>query len=335
MKDRKIMLLPLVIVIVVISGMMMSFAPEPYSHDVSFERDGDVLHYTYHSVIGSTTNTVGFTTTGEFLIEKVVMYLDATYASLTSEFMQKEMIEDLSKQLKLRGIDSTCCNAKEVLDVIRTYDPGRAALFFASGSFPDILYDGTEGSPIMDWLDRGGVLINESGCLGRYISYGPNQYDIEVTTGYGALFAGVDDVAFNDLQKRAYATGGCDEALRDALKFYMNEVTFGIDISSIADAKNLGYVSNDGYSSAAIFKSRNGMVINFGVSLVNHSHFDHFVSQIIASGMDYSSEMFYSHTGDTRWNNSGQIDLNDKPCVVYGYIGSPRAICGERTFILS
>ena len=297
LKDRKVPLLPFVVVVIVISGMLISFAPEPYSHDVSFDRDGDVLHYKYHSVIGSTTNTVAFSATGDFFIERVVMYLDDSYASITSKFMQEEMVEDLSKQLKMRGIDSICCDAKEVLEVIRTHDPGRTALLFASGAFPHILYDGTDDCPIIDWLDRGGILINESGCLGRYVSYGPNYSDIELTTGYGLLFAGVNDVAFNDLQKRAYATEGCDETLRDALQFYMNEVTFGIDISGIADAKNLGYVSDDGFSSATIFKSRGGMVINFGVSLVNHSHFDHLVTQIIASGMDYSSELFYSHRG--------------------------------------
>ena len=335
LKDRKMPLLPFVVVVIVISGMLISFAPEPYSHDVSFDRDGDVLHYKYHSVIGSTTNTVAFSATGDFFIERVVMYLDDSYASITSKFMQEEMVEDLSKQLKMRGIDSICCDAKEVLEVIRTHDPGRTALLFASGAFPHILYDGTDDCPIIDWLDRGGILINESGCLGRYVSYGPNYSDIELTTGYGLLFAGVNDVAFNDLQKRAYATEGCDETLRDALQFYMNEVTFGIDISGIADAKNLGYVSDDGFSSAAIFKSRGGMVINFGVSLVNHSHFDHLVTQIIASGMDYSSEVFYSHAGDTRWDDGGDIELSDRPCVVYGYIGSPRAIYGERIFILS
>lgn len=335
LKDKGILLIPLVITIVVISGMLISFVPEPYSYDMTFERDGDTIHYSYNSTTESSTNTVAFTITGDFFIKKVVMYLDESYASLTSISLQKEMVDDLPKQLKMRGIDSVCRDANGMLDIITTYDPGTTALFFASGALPDILYDGTAGCPIADWLDRGGILINESGCLGKYVSHGPERQDIEEITGYGNLFAGIDDTSFNDSKRRVYATGGCDEAIRNALNFYMNEFTFGIDISGFSDAKNIGYVSGDGYSSAVIFKSRGGMVINFGVSVVNHSHFDHFVAQIIASGMDYSSEMFYSHTGDTRGDNSGDIVLNGRSCAIYGYVGSPRAVYGERILITS
>ncbi len=335
MKGRDVPLISLIIVIVVVLGMAISFAPEPYHHDITFERDGDVVHYSYHSTTGSPTSTVAFTVTGDFLIKNVVLYFDDSYASLTSVSLQKEVIRDMPEQLSMRGIDSVCCDAKEMLEIMRTHDPGTTALFFASGALPDILYDGTAGCPIMDWLDRGGVLINESGCLGKYISHGPAKDDIEEVIGYGNLFAGVDDMSFNDSKTRVYATGGCDEAIRDSLNFYMNEYTFGIDISGFSDAKNLGYVSDDGYSSAVMFKSRGGMVINFGVSITNHSHFDHFVAQIIASGMDYSSEMFYSHTGNTRGDSSGDIDLTDGSCVIYGYIGSPRAVYGERMMITS
>lgn len=335
MRDRDIPLMPLIAVIVIVLGMAISFAPEPYSHDIGFERDGGVVHYSYHSSIGSPTSITAFSITGDFVIERVAIYCDESYASLTSSSMQKEMAKGMKEQLRIRGMDSVCCDAKGMLDIIRTSDPGRTALLFASGALPDVLYDGTEGCPILDWLNRGGVLINESGCLGKYVSHGPDKGDIEQVAGYGAMFAGVDDTAFNDSQKRTYATSGCDAALRDALNFYMNETTFGIDISNIRDAKNLGYVSDDGYSSASIFRSGNGMVINFGVSVTNHSHFDHFVSQIIASGMDYSSEMFYSHTGHTRSDSSGDIDLIDGPCAIYGYIGSPRAVYGERMFVTS
>jgi len=335
LRGKDIPLIPLLIVIVVVLGMAISFAPEPYHHDITFERDGDVVHYSHHSTTGSPTRTVAFTVTGDFFIEKVVLYFDESYASLTSIPLQKEVIRDMLDQLRIRGIDSICCNAKEMLEVIRTYDPGTTALFFASGALPDILYDGTAGCPIVDWLDRGGVLINESGCLGKYVSHGPDKDDIEQVIGYGDLFAGVDDASFNDSKVRMYATGGCDEAIRDSLNFYMNEYTFGIDITGFSDAKNLGYVSDDGYSSAVMFKSRGGMVINFGVSITNHSHFDHFVAQMIASGMDYSSEMFYSHAGNTRGDNSGDIDLIGGPCVIYGHIGSPRAVYGERILITS
>lgn len=329
------MMIPIILCVMVLAGMLFAFAPKTYYHDITLDVDGNELHYSYHSSIGAPTSTVVFSSTGDFFIEEVVLLMDDSYASLTSRFLQEEMAEDLHKQLKLRGIGFTCCDSEEMLEVIRSSNPSRTALMFASGALPVPLYDGTADCPLMYWLDRGGIVINESGCLGKYISYGSDPLDIQIVTGYGMLFAGSPDSVFNDLQKRTYASGGYDPDVRDSLQFYMNEVTYGVDISGMRNAKNLGYVSEDGYSAASIFESRGGMVINFGVSIKNHSHFDHFVAQIMASGIDYSSELLYFCQGDTRFDSSGTVELGEGIVVAYCFIGLPRAVYGERILIVS
>lgn len=335
MIDRKAVL-PVALCILVILGAALAYAPNVYRHDLVFEYDGDEVFYSYYSNTGAPTRTVMFSVTGLYQVDRVVMFLDAEYASMTGDYYQNELAGDFGAQLSIRSIDAfECMSASELESFMERADPSRTAIMFASGALPDTVYDGTSSCPLIRWLDDGGIVINISGCLGKYISHGPEQTDIEECQSYGMLFAGVEDSAFLDSNVRLFASDECNVMIRDSLDFYMNEYTFGVDISSMDYALNLGYISDDGISSAALFRSGNGMVMNFGVSIVNHVHSDHFIAQIIASGIDYSSELIDIHDGDTHKENSGSMAVSDRPCTVFGYIGSPRTVYGDRIIILS
>lgn len=334
MIDRKVAI-PLALCVLILVGAALAYVPGVYKHDLSFSLEGDEIHYEYQSNTGSPTKTVMFTITGQYDIDRVVLFLDSGYASTTGDYYQNELAGDMGVQLALRSVDGfQCATASELVAIMAEAEPSHTAVMFASGALPDAVYDGTPDCPLIRWLDRGGTVVNMSGCLGKYISHGPEETDIEECTSYGMLFAGVDDSSFLDSGKRLFAKNQCNETIRDSLDFYINEYTFGIDISSMEDALNLGYVSDDGISAATIFRSGNGMVMNFGASLVNHVHSDHFIAQIIASGIDYSSELIEIQEGHTRGDNAGSMAVPESSCTVYGCIGALRTVYADR-FILS
>lgn len=334
MIDKKVAI-PAIMCILVLAGAALAYVPDVYRHDLTFSLGDDGLQYEYESNVGSSTKTVMFSNTGLYEVNRVVLFLDQGYASKTDYYYQNEFAEDIRIQLSLRSIcDFECADALELVTILAEAEPSRTAVMFASGTLPDVVYNGSPDCPLMKWLSKGGVIINISGCLGKYISHGPEQGDIEECQSYGMLFAGVDDASFSDSDVRVFASGQCNEVIRDSLDLYINECTFGIDISGMDNVLNLGYVSDEYVSSAVIFKSSQGMVINFGASLVNHVHFDHHIAQIIASGIDYSSELIQIQIGDTRGDNTGCFPIGDIPCTVYGFIGTPRAVYADR-FIIS
>ena len=311
--------IPVVLVVLVLAGMVMANAPGMYSYNVSFtESEGEVT-VTFDSNTGMETTAVKIANSGMFRIDYVAAYVDRDYAALNDWDTQIEMFDDMKLLLDVRGVDGFgVYDSDGLLNFMETADPGTTAVFIASGSVSDILYNGTYESPLVTWLERGGILINMSGCLGKYVSHGPDFEDIEEISGYGALFASVDDEYFYDSETKIYADYGYNEDFQKSLHFYMNECTYGISMD-VEDSLSIGYHTEDGY----------GMVMNFGVSLSTHEHSDHYVAQIIASGTDYLSEIVETQVGDTRDCPKSSFTV-DESCSIYAFIGSTRAVYAER-----
>ena len=307
----------------------MANVPRMYSYDISFsESDGEVT-VAFDSNTGMETTSVVIANSGLYHIDYVAAYVDVSFAALNDWDLQIEMFEDMELLLDVRGVDGFgMFDSEGLLEIMQTADPGTTAVFIASGSISDIIYDGTYESPLIQWLERGGVLINMSGCLGKYVSHGPEQDDIEEVTGYGELFASVDDEYFSDSDTVVYADYGYNEDFRDSLHFYMNECTYGINMD-VENSLSIGYHTKDGVASALLFKSFEGMVMNFGVSLSTHEHSDHYVAQIIASGTDYLSEVSEFQVGNTRGDAVCSF-LVEESCSIYAFIGSTRAVYAER-----
>lgn len=307
----------------------MANVPGMYSYDIRFsESDGEVT-VTFDSNTGMETTSVVIANSGLYHIDYVAAYVDVSFAALNDWDLQIEMFEDMELLLDVRGVDGFgMFDSEGLLEIMQTADPGTTAVFIASGSISDIIYDGTYESPLIQWLERGGVLINMSGCLGKYVSHGPEQDDIEEVTGYGELFASVDDEYFSDSDTVVYANHGYNEDFRDSLHFYMNECTYGINMD-VENSLSIGYHTEDGVASALLFKSFEGMVMNFGVSLSTHEHSDHYVAQIIASGTDYLSEVSEFQVGNTRGDAVCSFSVEES-CSIYAFIGSTRAVYAER-----
>ena len=318
-----------VAVLMVFSGAVLSLGSDSvYRYDVTFSQEGDGLSFHFGTNTGAEARAVMLSDSGLFDVDRVVVLIDRGYASLTSVSMQDEMAEDLYDHFDiLSDIVYEVADAEGVLEAMSSYGPSSTAVMLVSGSIPDVIHAGHAGSPLLDWLGRGGVVVNVSGCLGKYISHGPDSDDIETVAGYGKLFAAVDDDVFLDLDRRMFADSECNEAVRDALNIYMNEYTYGVVSDSMQDVLDIGYVSEEGQSSAVAYRSGNGMVLNFGSSLFNHVHFDYSIVKVLASGMDYTSEVLetFSGSGDCE----GSFAVRSGSFSVYAYFGVPRAVHGE------
>lgn len=328
MRDRD-RILAIAMIAVIATGLVISFIPGLYTYDVSFEERDGTVSYEFNSNVGIDTNAVMIGNTGLFDVEEVFALLDPAYATLNDYDKVSKMLEGLSIHLSARGVSMHVVDAQGMVDRITSADPSGTAMLIATGSIPYVLYDGPRDCPLTDWLDRGGVLISVATTLGKYVSNGPESSDIVESEGYGTLFAGVGDEEFMYSEQKMLANAGCNESVRDALNFYMNEYTHGIRAGSIPDSINLGYVSDDGYSAACAFRSGNGMIMNFGVSIGSHEHFNKQVAQIIASGIDYGSEILEVQIGNTRGDRSGSFEVT-RTCVIYAFVGFTDAVYAEK-----
>lgn len=330
-RSGKGIVLPVVLAAFIILGAAVAYSPSPYDHGLDHDVHDGVVDYRFTSSIGAEAHMAVFSSSGLFDLETVAFYVDRGYASKNPWDLQEEMYEDMEMHLSVRSFEGYVhCSAQDLLALIDSADPSKTALMFASGSLPDVIYDGEDGCPLAGWLDRGGMVVNISGCFGKYVSHGPEQSDIEEVEGYAELFADTDDGVFMDGVQRSYADYDCNTDVRDSLNFMMNEVTYGVDITGLDRYLSLGYVTEEGISAATLFRSGNGMIMNFGSSLVSHVHFDYHVAQILVAGLDYTSELIDSIVGHTRDDPSGSFTAPDGDHVAYGYIGSIRPVFGLR-----
>lgn len=324
------------VIVVVLIGMVVAYMPSPYSNGFKVWQEGEEIYYEYDANYVMDTHTIAISSALEYDITYIAVYCDESYASVNSWELQKEMFSDLEIQLSIRSFDGFgYFDAEGLENLMTTADTRSVAILFASGAIPDILYDGTDSCPLLRWIGQGGAVINISGCLGKYISIGPDEEDIVEIEGYAELFTGVsglDDSSFNDNPRSVRATSGQNEVIQDALGINFNEYSYGISCEGLSDYLSLGYVSDTGYSCAAIYRSGEGMVINFGLTLANHPHTIHYVAQVLAAGLDYTSEIVDYDVGKTN-SGTGVLDSEGKDVYVYGYVGYTRAVYGLKLML--
>lgn len=322
----RIKVVVLISVLVVFGGMALAYYPDPCDYDVVFsENDGD-YQFQFVSNMDVEATAVLISNMGSFNIDSVVACYDPAYYSLNPLELQSSFFDIMKTHLEMRSIsDFRVFDSQQMLEAMDDLDPSNTALLFAAGSIPGVLYNGTDDCPVMDWLSRGGIVINVAGCLGLYYSESQSEDGLVKVDGFGRLFADVDDDCFSNSSEKIYAFG--NSVFHEWLHADISECTYGVRVSDLSDALNLGYVSDEGYSSACVFKSQNGMVFNFGCSLTDYNHISGNIAQYIASGIDYSSELVDRIVCDS---NSGGHFVVDSSCSIFCFIGSSRVLYADR-----
>lgn len=322
--------------VLIIVGMVLAYSPI-YTCSLSVTESEGVVQYEYDANYGVETHTALIHTDGGFRLSYIAAYYDEGYVAINPWSMQLEFFNDMEKQLQIRSFYGFGLHdSQSLLEVIETYDPSETAIFIVAGALSDVLYDGTADCPLIQWLERGGTIISMSQCLGKYVSHGPDSEDLQEVEGYAELFTGVegiDDLAFMDSPRAVYTSAVQHPEFQDALGLYLNEYTYGIDRTLLTDCLSVGNETADGYTSGLYFKSYNGMVINFGMSLSIHPHTGHFVAQALAAGLDYTAEIVEVQHGNTYGDASGTFVVEGDGYHIYGYAGATRAVYGDRVYV--
>lgn len=179
--------------------------------------------------------------------------------------------------------DIEMADAQRLADVVR--DPAYAgcSIIMTSGAFPDTVYDGTAGSPILGWIAGGGSLYWVSMQIGRYIGH-PDGGSTDAPAGYEALFLGRTG-CLNPMEQSDDLRGGAaygdvtDNDLRYALSLKNNNILYAVDTSAMGGTEYLaaGYCEEvDGrtYASAVLVRNGAGQVCIAAGDYSNHQRMD-------------------------------------------------------------
>lgn len=330
--DRKTYIILGAIAVLVLTGMGLSYSPNVYTSVFEANIDGNVISYDYDANYGMETHTVLIETDGLYDIKKIVACYDESYYSYITHREQSDALSNFSYYFMDCGLSEfSICDAETISNGISDYTVEDTAIMLVSGAIPSVLYDGTCNSPLVKWLDCGGTVINMFGPLGKYVS---TDQSLIPVSGFSEIFTTVsDDSIFNDTSELVFGTIP-DKSIQDSLNVYLNECTYGIHYDKLkGDYFAIGSQTENGLSSALIFKSRNGMVMNFASTVGNSPYILHHIVQVVASGLDYTAEILDYQSGNTYTDDSGSFITDAEHCHVYGYVGNIDAVYGKKIII--
>lgn len=321
------------VVAVMLVGMVLSYGPNIYRCDLESWSDEGGIHYAYSSNYGMETHTTLIESSAGYDFYTILVYFDTEYAAMNDWDLQETMLIGLGEQLEIRsGPELVFCDSQELMESLPDADRSSVAVLIAAGAVSDVLYDGTPSCVLIEWLTSGGTVMNMSGCLGKYVSHGPDSDDIEQIQGYAELFTGIEgmeDSSFNDVRYTLRTAYSQNDLVQDSLGIQFNEYSYGIRYDGVGEYFSVGNESSDGYACALIYRAYDGMVMNFGMTIEYQSHTVHFVAQTIASGLDYTSTIVDYQQGHTYDAPRGVFDFSGDNLRIYGYVGSARAVYGE------
>ena len=312
-------------------GMVLTYLPVSHSYEfTAYNGDGEV-HYSFQSDYKVEKTVVVFNNSIPNVIDRLYIYYDADYYSMVDSGSFEKTMDLLETYLgRCSFTEVSYTDSEKLIDMISKEDPYGSAILLATGSISSVVYDGTEDSPLIDWLDRGGTVVNMFGVLGKYVSTGPDSTDVIEVEGFSRLFAGVDDDSIFRDGDNAYTNYRIDSEFADPMHFTFNEYTFGIKVGSVPGQRDIGYVSEDGYSCATMFKSRNGSVINFGLNSADYFLLQ--IAQVIASNLNFSTTLVDWSSGTGAVEGSVAMDSSGKH-IAYGFAGYSAPVFGKRIVV--
>jgi len=334
--DRVVAVIAIVLVVLIGGGELALIVDghNGYSSQVTFDQG-----QAYYSLISDGSNSydvVGFANGGFAPNSGVFVYYDDSIASCvvsggeplgSRELDQAYYVEQLIKNLAIRGIKATIIDASELMLLMTASESTTAAIICVSGALPYTVYTGSASDPIFNWLSNGGRLYWLGNYLGSYSAY---EWGVSPVWYGESLFYGAFCLNHSETTYANEAYEG--NSLRTQLSVQNNNVRYAVNptVLSAATTLALGY-EQDGYVSIVLSAFGSGQICTFGGDYSYAQIED--VAQVVASGICFCSQVVGSvHGNMARETVSGTMDgtvAGDGQFIVYVYYGGFRPIYGQ------
>ena len=327
MKSKHESLIAISIVSLLLVGGILTYVPVLEKQEFKASSSMGGIQYSFDCNVPSYTHAVVMAGCEKYDFETILFLRDTGYQTSIDPKDLNALYDDLTLLCKRYGsISELAVDVSEMLEKIDSSDVKKVGLLFATGYYPKPLYDGTDQSPIVEWLDRGGAIINIGGPFGKYVS---DSSGVTAVEGYGELFLHAPDSVFNDPSERVFTTNRQAQSVENALGVHFTEYTYGINISALSEYSVVGNVSEEGFASAVYLKIRNGELVNIGAVAGDYREYEYFVAQLISSGWSHSAEIVECHTYGASKSNSGDFPLEPGNYRIYGWVGSLYPVYGK------
>lgn len=333
MRDLKLILATVLVISALIAGEAYIYLfDQNATYSVNVTADPGNLDYSLKSSIATEYDLVVIDN-GTFAPNReCYIYYDSEYGSTAKEIRhatggkpltQDYYVSQLKLQLENRGVTATVLNAQELAEKLSSDATHDNALISVSGALPDTVYDGTAGSPVLDWIDAGGRLYWAGDLLGKNIA--KKGEIIPAPAGYQSLFLDSECLCGDSI--KGYSE--VNNEWKDMLSFQSNNLAYGVNTSMLtAPYLNAGF-SDGTYSSITAVKHGSGMICIVAGDYTDAQRND--LAQVVSSNLTYCSEKaFYQHGNITRETIKDRTELSITGNIsAYGYFGGVYLVYGR------
>ncbi len=323
---------PLVIALLILAaavvgeGLILTSGHGDYSSSVTV--DGDDAIVSVHSNGSHLLDIVSLEDSCD-TPSAVYVYLDESYGSVYETVKvavgarpldQTNYAKQLIETLKVRGIqDSKIVNADELGTIMSSIGKDIAVICI-SGALPDTVYDGTEDSKVISWLDTGGRLYWVGNIIGKYIGH---EDSVETVTNGTSLFLGsecIDDSVKDSFEKHQ------DNPLTQSLHIINNNTRYAPGMSGLPGSirhAEFGYTDGERYSVTIIGKGE-GFIGFFGGDYSDYQRID--LVQTLSAGISPNSKIIDIYGGKAHGDTTVRMKAGEH---IYVYLGGDLAVYGE------
>lgn len=302
-----------VLVVVMVVGEVALYT-DPYSFSSDVDSDGPTYRV---EASGAAQFDIVQMDSGFSPPTEIYIYYDGSYGSFGPGLPS---VEDLVRELNIRGMESTIVDADGLRDLM-SKDPVGKAVVFISGAMPSTVYSGSAEDLAVSWMSSGGSVYWIGQTIGMYVSL-PGGETSRVD-GWESLFFGgrINDSKSLEIGDRRVSDIG------DMICLRSSNAQYGMSVD-VPDSLSLGYVTNDGYTSIGIAKYGEGMICIVGGFYSDTERTD--LAQIVASGVTYDSEVVLHESVSVKGGeNTGDLAPLDGS-VVYIFAGGDYTSYGQR-----
>ncbi len=282
------------VAVLLLAGQIVAYYAPSDGCSISTDVDGSKISYDIDPPMPTQCSVMHLTGTAE--ITTFYALVDDSYASgmdsssipATYYFMEREADRCPSMTLEAR-------NASEIREL---FDSGSHdfGLIFFTGTIPDVLYDGTVSSPLIQWIQSGGYVIWSGDVFGRTVSTAEGLREIDdYGTNISVPLFGAEDV-FNTSAETVYCDQRINPDLTGPTCMYFANITDAVKPSAIsAPCMTLGYTDGE-YSSIAVVGVGSGTLCLFGDYAMHQE--SRYLVHAAFLGLTAYSEVAYQNTAD-------------------------------------